>query len=57
MKTKRLVGLFAAASLLAAGSAQAQITVGVAGPMSGQYASFGEQLRIAQALKRLALRT
>ncbi len=45
MKIKRLAGLIAAASLLAAGTAQAQITVGVAGPMTGQYASFGEQLR------------
>jgi branched-chain amino acid transport system substrate-binding protein len=46
MKSARLVGLFAAATLLAAGtSANAQITVGVAGPMTGQYASFGEQLR------------
>jgi branched-chain amino acid transport system substrate-binding protein len=46
MKSARLVGLFAAATLLAAGiSANAQTTVGVAGPMTGQYASFGEQLR------------
>jgi branched-chain amino acid transport system substrate-binding protein len=46
MKSARLVGLFAAATLLAAGtSANAQITVGVAGPMTGQYASFGEQLK------------
>jgi branched-chain amino acid transport system substrate-binding protein len=46
MKSARLVGLFAAASLLAAGSpAFSQVTVGVAGPMTGQYASFGEQLR------------
>jgi branched-chain amino acid transport system substrate-binding protein len=46
MKSARLVGLFAAATFLAAGtSANAQITVGVAGPMTGQYASFGEQLR------------
>ncbi|HRF08335.1 MAG TPA: branched-chain amino acid ABC transporter substrate-binding protein [Xanthobacteraceae bacterium] len=46
MKSARLAGLFAAATLFAAGtSANAQITVGVAGPMTGQYASFGEQLR------------
>ncbi|MBX3523683.1 MAG: branched-chain amino acid ABC transporter substrate-binding protein [Xanthobacteraceae bacterium] len=46
MKSARLVGLLAAATLLAAGtSANAQITVGVAGPMTGQYASFGEQLK------------
>lgn len=46
MKSARLVGLIAASALLAAGTAaNAQITVGVAGPMTGQYASFGEQLR------------
>jgi branched-chain amino acid transport system substrate-binding protein len=45
MKSARLVGLLAAATLFAAGTANAQVTVGVAGPMTGQYASFGEQLR------------
>jgi branched-chain amino acid transport system substrate-binding protein len=46
MKSARIVGLFAAATLLAAGTAaNAQVTIGVAGPMSGQYASFGDQLR------------
>ncbi|ABC22546.1 branched-chain amino acid ABC transporter substrate-binding protein [Rhodospirillum rubrum] len=39
-------GLLAATAAFAmgVGSAQADITVGVAGPMTGQYASFGEQL-------------
>ncbi len=50
MKSARLVGLLAAASLLAAATAQAQTTVGVAGPMTGQYASFGEQLRNGASL-------
>ena len=50
MKSVRLVGLLAAASLLAAATAQAQTTVGVAGPMTGQYASFGEQLRNGASL-------
>ncbi len=46
MKSARLVGLIAASALFAAGTAaNAQLTVGVAGPMTGQYASFGEQLR------------
>lgn len=45
MKSARLVGLFAAAVLATGTTANAQITVGVAGPMTGQYASFGEQLR------------
>jgi branched-chain amino acid transport system substrate-binding protein len=45
MKSARLVGLLAAAVLATGTTANAQITVGVAGPMTGQYASFGEQLR------------
>ncbi len=40
------VGLAAAASVLFVGVASAQdISIGVAGPMTGQYASFGTQLR------------
>lgn len=45
---RRLFGAaIAAIALLGAGAASAQqeITIGVAGPMTGQYASFGEQLR------------
>src|SRR5262245_52361024 len=45
MKSARLIGLFAAAVLATATSANAQITVGVAGPMSGGEAAFGEQMR------------
>lgn len=40
------IGLFAATLAFGAGLAQAQdMVVGVAGPMTGQYASFGEQLK------------
>jgi branched-chain amino acid transport system substrate-binding protein len=46
MKSMRLAAIFAAAGILAAsGPAFSQINIGVAGPMTGQYASFGEQLR------------
>src|ERR1041385_3521627 len=46
MKTMWLAGMARGASLAFAGAASAQdITVGVAGPMTGQYASFGTQLR------------
>jgi branched-chain amino acid transport system substrate-binding protein len=46
MKKLQLGGLALAASFAFAGSAAAQdITIGVAGPMTGQYASFGAQLR------------
>ncbi|MCP3054695.1 branched-chain amino acid ABC transporter substrate-binding protein [Aurantimonas marianensis] len=44
MKNALLAG--AALNLVLAGAAYADITIGVAGPMTGQYASFGEQLRI-----------
>ncbi|HEY9057651.1 MAG TPA: branched-chain amino acid ABC transporter substrate-binding protein, partial [Aurantimonas sp.] len=44
MKNALLAG--AALNLVLAGAAYAEITIGVAGPMTGQYASFGEQLRI-----------
>src|SRR5438105_2260183 len=37
--------LFALAATLASASASADIVIGVAGPMSGQYASGGEQMR------------
>ncbi|MEF2550630.1 branched-chain amino acid ABC transporter substrate-binding protein [Aurantimonas sp. A2-1-M11] len=43
MKKALLAG--AALNLVFAGAAFADITIGVAGPMTGQYASFGEQLR------------
>jgi len=40
------VSLLAGAAVLALGAtAQAQITIATAGPMTGQYASFGEQMR------------
>src|SRR6266849_5763042 len=47
MKNLRLAGLVFAASMALAGTAFAQdtITIGVAGPMTGQYASFGQQLK------------
>ncbi|KQT88309.1 branched-chain amino acid ABC transporter substrate-binding protein [Aurantimonas sp. Leaf443] len=44
MKKALLAG--AALNLLFAGAAFAEITIGVAGPMTGQYASFGQQLKI-----------
>jgi len=37
--------LAAAATTLIAGAAHAEITIAVAGPMTGQYASFGEQMQ------------
>jgi branched-chain amino acid transport system substrate-binding protein len=37
--------LAAAATTLIAGAANAEITIATAGPMTGQYASFGEQMR------------
>ena len=46
MNKLRLFGLAVAASFALAGAALAQdITVGVVGPMTGQYASFGQQLK------------
>ena len=46
MKTMWLAGVALGASLALAGAASAQdITIGVAGPMTGQYASFGTQLK------------
>ena len=42
MKKALLAG--AALNLVFAGAAFAEITIGVAGPMTGQYASFGEQM-------------
>ncbi|MEN3793841.1 branched-chain amino acid ABC transporter substrate-binding protein [Fulvimarina sp. MAC3] len=44
MKKALLAG--AALGLVFTGAAKADITIGVAGPMTGQYASFGEQLRV-----------
>jgi branched-chain amino acid transport system substrate-binding protein len=46
MKMLRLTGLAAGLSLAFSGAALAQdITVGVAGPLTGQYASFGQQFK------------
>src|SRR5215210_747893 len=46
MKTMWLAGVALGASLALGGTALAQdISVGVAGPMTGQYASFGTQLK------------
>src|ERR1051326_9297711 len=46
MKDLRLAGLAFVASMALAGTAFAQdITIGVAGPMTGQYATFGQQLK------------
>ncbi len=42
---KKILLAGAALNLGFAGAAYAEITIGVAGPMTGQYASFGEQLR------------
>ncbi|MEC5291312.1 branched-chain amino acid ABC transporter substrate-binding protein [Aurantimonas sp. C2-6-R+9] len=42
---KKILLAGAALNLVFAGAAYAEITIGVAGPMTGQYASFGEQLR------------
>ena len=51
MKKALLSGV--ALNLFFAGAAFADITIGVAGPMTGQYASFGQQLKIGaeQAVK------
>ncbi len=46
MKTLRLIGLAAGLSLgLTAAASAADITIGVAGPLTGQYASFGQQFK------------
>ena len=46
MKILRLTGLAAGLSLALAGMASAQdITIGLAGPMTGSYASFGQQFK------------
>jgi branched-chain amino acid transport system substrate-binding protein len=47
MKNLRLAGFVLTASMALAGTAFAQdtLTIGVAGPMTGQYASFGQQLK------------
>ena len=46
MKTMWLAGVALGAGLALTGAASAQdITIGVAGPMTGQYASFGTQLK------------
>lgn len=45
MNKKLGVIALATAGMLAAGSAAAEILISTAGPMTGQYASFGEQMR------------
>ncbi|MEX0638692.1 MAG: ABC transporter substrate-binding protein, partial [Burkholderiales bacterium] len=46
MKTRVPVSLVLAAELTASGTAAwSQIVIATAGPMTGQYASFGEQMR------------
>ncbi len=45
MKNARIKGLVAALAVLGSGSAWAEILISTAGPMTGQYASFGEQMR------------
>jgi branched-chain amino acid transport system substrate-binding protein len=46
MKNLRLAALALGAGLALSGTASAQdVTIGVAGPMTGQYASFGQQLK------------
>ncbi len=45
MSRSRLPVLAMTAALLAAGAARADITIGIAGPMSGSEAAFGEQFR------------
>ncbi len=46
MKILRLTGLAAGLCLALGGAASAQdITIGVAGPLTGQYASFGQQFK------------
>lgn len=50
---RKLLLTTAALNLAMVGVASAEITIGAAGPMTGQYASFGEQFRIGaeQAIK------
>ena len=45
MKTTSKVFVVVAAMLLGMGSAMAEILISTAGPMTGQYASFGEQMK------------
>jgi len=45
MKKLLLASVVASFGMAAAGSAYADITIATAGPMTGQYASFGEQMR------------
>lgn len=45
MKKLKVALLATAAVFVSAGAAQADITIAVAGPMTGQYAVFGEQIR------------
>ena len=45
MKKTLMAGVAASALLAFSGAAWAEITIATAGPMTGQYASFGEQMR------------
>ena len=50
MKFRNVSRILAAAALAASGSAAwSQIVIATAGPMTGQYASFGEQMRRSRA--------
>lgn len=46
MKNRFFAGVAIVAGLSIAPSAHAEITIGTAGPMTGQYALFGEQMRV-----------
>ena len=50
---KKTLSAVAVAALAASGAASAEIQIGVAGPMTGQYASFGQQMKAGaeQAVK------
>ena len=45
MKSSLTAGLAVFAAIAMAGTAHADITIATAGPMTGQYAVFGEQMR------------
>lgn len=50
MSVRSLARLTGFLAMLLAGQAQAEIVIGVAGPMSGQFAAFGEQMRAGAEL-------
>lgn len=45
MSTAALIGVMTAGLVYSGSSAQAEINIAVAGPMTGQYATFGEQMK------------